>query len=184
MELEPMSNEELKELAREPEVLALPEGVLHRVRWAILQATAANALEAALSPARLATSRAAEALARFVATHNLASLRKGPHWDHLIALTNAFLDTFEQPTMPARRDPTADVARVRAWLEKIGPCPLCDAARDAERAAKTGKAILGHGPVPTPGVPIPCMKCGATGHCQCWPVTTGPGPKAEEGANP
>ena len=51
MELEPMTNEELAALGKSPEVQDLPEDVRHRVLWAILQATAANALEERLKAA-------------------------------------------------------------------------------------------------------------------------------------
>ena len=51
MELEPMTSKELVALGQSPNVQGLPENVRHRVLWAILQATAANALEARLEAA-------------------------------------------------------------------------------------------------------------------------------------
>ena len=48
MKMEPMSNDELLGLSRSLDVLALPESILHRVKWALLQAHAANQMESLL----------------------------------------------------------------------------------------------------------------------------------------
>ncbi|HUS92183.1 MAG TPA: hypothetical protein VM695_10060 [Phycisphaerae bacterium] len=45
MELEPMTNDELLALSHDAAIAALPEGVLLRVQWALVQAHAANVSE-------------------------------------------------------------------------------------------------------------------------------------------
>ena len=76
MELEPMTSKELVALGQSPNVQGLPENVRHRVLWAILQATAANALEARLE----AAAPVAEAVEWLAANECEAEFSDGEWW--------------------------------------------------------------------------------------------------------